>query len=785
MNDKLLDQAVAKTREKKGKDESSIRSAFAILHDVNSETFLQFLDRTALLSRKEMLFFWQSEYSTKHAQALLKDLRGPERLVAYFSKNEHANADFIRGVFEVAPELLYRTARMCSIYDRNDHIKSLSFLSVIRNSPLSVLYKELRFLNDLWHRWQNDELFYSGVLCQYSYSEILVHFTSYYEKWKRSAPEALNNKMLNGDMEVTLLCVLDMILSAKLQTHYKNEQPMLAEPSIQECKKLLEDSLPTINPPEGILKNKYLPDEQVDDHKKLLRETIRFYFDFHQFHHYANMYSGGYADFLSIEGKEGAILTNPLWFEWRRNDFKVRQLKDLMHRAVIDRFDDRSFPSSATPPEREVLMGTALDQENWKFLSLCPKLISQEGVEINAVDCFQVLRTLSKVLKPPGRHIAHSEKDPTFHVMRQQFPQHWRDFSEPAYMVVFTEEELNTKLVSLLGWETARIAGVLSLLTNNLSSFSDQAVVVSNRPFLKTENLIFWLSSFYSDREWYQLFLASVQTDKNIRFGCKQNHLGEFEIAAYFNKAGFKAIAEYEIKSATGDRIAVPDTLAFRDNALFIVEYKLSHHDSDVSKAGRQQVKVFDYLAKTQIETTESWLSANLDMEQGEELRTLLGITSPFAELNVVPMIVTNNFEHDGLLIDNRIRSITLYELSVVLRNNLYDNLHAPFEKMMRLYTGTKDLPKSSTKEEFMLPFEFAHSMNNSRSPFVRTGKRPEYTKENCDLWEGKADCSAARFLEIIDQELVWKFLDQSYRYGELMEMTLKPFDRQMGTVLY
>lgn len=414
-----------------------------------------------------------------------------------------------------------------------------------------------------------------------------------------------------------------------------------------------------------------------------------------------------------------------------------------------------------------------------------PKLVNKKGVEINAVDCFQLLRTLSKALKPPGRTIAHGEDENAFHVMRQQLPKNWRDFSEPTYLTVFTEDEIMTKLVSLLGWELARIEGVLSLLTSDLSSSSDEEVVVENRPFLKTGNLIFWLSSFYADREWYQLFLASVQTDKNIRFGCKQNHIAESGIAAYFNKAGFKAIAEYEFKSATGNVIAVPDTLAFRDSTLFILEYKLSHHDSDVSRAGRQQVKVFDYLAKTQIEITESWLRSNLDADRGKELRSLLGISCSFSELNIVPMIVTNNFEHDGLLIDNRIRSITLYELSVILRNNLYDNLHAPFEKMMRLYTGVTDVPKSANKEEFMLPFEFAHSMNNSRNPFVKTGNRPEYTKENCDLWEGKTGCSANRFLEIIDKELVWKFLDQSYRYGELIEMRLKPFDRQVGEILY
>jgi len=782
---KLLDQAVTKAREKKGKDETSIRAAFAILQDAESEVFLQFLDRSALLSRKEMLFFWQSEYCTKHARALLKDLRGPERLFAYFSRNEHANADFIRTAFEIAPELIYKTVRMCSVYDRNNHIKSLSFLSLVRNAPFNVLHKEIRFLNELWHRWQSDEKFYRGVLCQYSYSEILVHFTSYYEKWKRSAPEALNNKMLNGDMEVTLLEVLDMMLSAKRQEHHKSNQSMPEEPSIQECKNHLADSLPPVNPPEGILQNKYLPDEQVNDHKKLLRETIRFYFDFQLFYHRANMYSGGYADFLEIDGKASVILTNPLWFEWRRNDFKVRQLKHLMHCAVIDRFDDSSFPPSVTPPERDVLMGTALDEENWKFLALCPKLVNKKGVEINAVDCFQLLRTLSKALKPPGRTIAHGEDESTFHVMRQKLPKNWQDFSEPAYLAVFTEDELITKLVSLFGWEVTRIEGVLSLLTNDLSHPSDEAIVVKNRPFLKAGNLIFWLSSFYADREWYQLFLASVQTDKNIHFGCKQNHTAESEIAAYFKKAGFTAIAEYEFNSATGDRIAVPDTLAYRDNTLFILEYKLSHHDSDVSKAGRQQVKVFDYLAKTQIEITESWLRDNLDSKQGEELRTLLGITCSFSELVIVPMIATNNFEHDGLLIDNRIRSITLYELSVILRNNLYDNLHVPFQKMMRLYTGATDLPKSTNEEEFMFPFELAHSMNNNRNPFVKTDSRPEYTKENCDLWEGKPDCSAKRFLEIIDKELVWKFLDQSYRYGELMEMTLKRFDRQASEILY
>jgi hypothetical protein len=779
----MLDEAVKIARSNGGKDESCIRSAFELLQDVDSDIFLQFLDKTGLLSRKEMLFFWQSEYCIKHAKALLTDLRGTERLVAYFSKNEHANGNFIRAVFEINPLLLYNAARMSSIYDRDNHIVSLSFLSISRDSQLRILFKELSFLNGLWHRWLKDEIFYRSILCQYSYSEILVHFTSYYEKWKRSAPEALNNKTLNADMEVTLLNVLDMMLNAKQQENVEDDPLKSNELDLSSSKKLLVDALPPLNPPEGILKNKYLPNEEIDLQKKLIRETIRFYFDFHQFYHYANMYSGGYADFEYIDEIEGELLTNPTWFEWRRNDFKARQLKDLMHRSVIDKLDEHSFAVGISPPEREVQIGTTLDEENWHFLALCPKLFNENREEIDAWDCFALLRTLSKVLKPSGRNIAYSMDDGTSHVMKQEFPEKWLLFSEPSYLAMFETDDFSNKLSSILGWEKDRTTKVLSLLTTDLNS--SQSISVEGRPFLKSGGLVFWLSTFYSDREWYQLFLASVQTDRNIRFGCKRNHTAELEIEKYFVDAGFKAKAEYELKSQSGDIVAVPDVLAFRDNTLFVIEYKLSHYDSDVSKAGRQQVKVFDFLAKTQITTTESWLRNNLDLEVGSELRQLLGIKCAYSALTIVPIIVTNNFEHDGLLIDKRIRTTTLYELSVILRNNLYDNLHAPFEKMAKVYHGKLPTEKSEKADEFMLSFDFIHRMSNSRNPFVKEDAPREYSKAECDLWEGKKECSAKRFLNIIDKELVWKFLDQSYRYGELIRMKMVPFHRQNSDILY
>ncbi|MEM7104678.1 MAG: hypothetical protein AAF502_16195 [Bacteroidota bacterium] len=108
-----------------------------------------------------------------------------------------------------------------------------------------------------------------------------------------------------------------------------------------------------------------------------------------------------------------------------------------------------------------------------------------------------------------------------------------------------------------------------------------------------------------------------------------------------------------------------------------------------------------------------------------------------------------NNFEGDLTLFNNNTPKISLLELDVILNNNLREL------NTQELFPGLR------------LPMRLVLSFKNQFNPDFNFKDLKELNDSDIDLWEGKSDLSPERFIEIINDNLVWAEFHKMYLFSK------------------
>ena len=119
----------------------------------------------------------------------------------------------------------------------------------------------------------------------------------------------------------------------------------------------------------------------------------------------------------------------------------------------------------------------------------------------------------------------------------------------------------------------------------------------------------------------------------------------------------------------------------------------------------------------------------------------------------------------------DKYRKLSLFELGIILRNDLYNLLNKSGKVFNIIPVDYND-----KMEKDDLPIHVIEGMMNSRNYRKKDGN-VDTSKEACNLWTNPDACSAEDLIQAIDKNKVWKFMDKLYEFkiNEIIEIA--PFD--------
>lgn len=711
--------------------------------------------------------FWKSPLSLKCAKELLALPNNIELLFDYFSKPENVNLIFLKEMAKWSPKLLEKAIKISKAYDIQSHWESFEVFSFSQNQRLRIFYKELDYIRRLIKDWQEKAKFYEGVIRGLDYEDILIHTISYFEKFKRSE-RTKGNQSLITSVEITLCYTLNNLLNIKQAAIRETGELIKSKYTVSAFQKAVQDTLPPLNSPEGVIQGKYLPEETVSPEKQLARESIEFYFSFFAVGYQVDRYLSGYADFEFIDELEATLKSNEYFTAHWRNDKKSWFQEALaMNKAAQKEEVKTHLSSNKEVYEKQNFLAVHSAIEYWKYLKLPHTITTMEEGKIDFEEAFTLLKTFSNYLMPEGRIIISPQGDkkedgsepPNFATKRNKPEKIGRLFGE-GYLYVIEAEKLEKSITEYFDWETQAVKALIDFLTTSLSSGTASPIDFLSRPFLKIGTQYIWLSSLLRDRRWEVLMHRRMAVAKLHDQSIQSSHI-EKGLADSFMKAGFNAIAGGKYNNGkTGE--GEIDTLAFKDNVLFVIEIKTTYLEENLLSYAKYHAIRFEYKASEQLKRHQEYIKTNF-----EAIKSIseLGIDCELEQLEIIPLIVSNIFELDDLLIHGQYHKVSLFELQVILKNDLYDALTNRLDS----YLGGLDSDSlaSSVIQKF-----------NQNNPHFKENRLGLLTKEECGLWSNPESCSPADIVTAIRDRKVWQGLDgmMDFQYSELI--TVGAFDK-------
>ena len=346
-----------------------------------------------------------------------------------------------------------------------------------------------------------------------------------------------------------------------------------------------------------------------------------------------------------------------------------------------------------------------------------------------------------------GRELWHT------HTITRTKPKEFLEYFKDDFMVVYDEKELIYNCEMYFNWDKNEVENILKFLTTDLSVNRAFNIDILTRPLIKIGNQYIWLSSLLRDRRWENVMHRRIVAEK-LNQHVEQSAKIEKQLADTFVKAGFNAVSSYCYK---GGEI---DTLVYKDKTLFIIELKTSYIVEDLIRNKEYEIRKFEYKAKEQLNRNIKYIEENFQEIKGIKS---LGIDCKFEDIKIIPLIVSNIYTSDDLFFDNKYLKVSMFELLVILHNDLYDLLNFKSGRIL-------------LNSEMEIPIPLLMQMQNQNAPEIKKNNI-KTDKEACNLWKDKKHCSVNDIIDAIENNKVWNFLDDLQEFNYLENIELKQFD--------
>ncbi|WP_282773614.1 hypothetical protein [Phaeodactylibacter xiamenensis] len=737
------------------KTPAEFEEKIAYLESAPFEEVAQFIKRRKKTYRRAapQTQFWTSNFLVKWAAQILDLPYAIDFLFDYFQQSD-TNPGFLQEAVGANPKLMERAIKLSKAHENDEHWRCMDCMSAHKNTRLRVFYKELDYLRKLDKHWKKKGGFYEGVISALDYEDILIHTVSSFERFKRSE-QTIENQSLQTSHEVHYSRVLNHILNIKRES--QPDTAVAKKYDLSEFRKKVSDVMPPLNPAEGVVRRKYLPRELITPEKKQFRDVIDFYFSYLSTQYQIEKYLCGYADFEIIDGLEAELKINDEFaIHWRNDKKSIFQdnltiNKALQNQELLTHLEDSRLELS----EKQVASSNKAANISWKYLCLPATIKSETQNELEVQKLFELLVTLSDYLMPDGRYITYNkDRNPPkpIAILKRSKPKHLERLFKGDYLYVDERDGFIQNIAKYFGWNPSEVQPALDFVTLDLgrnAPITIEEIDILSRPLIKIGTHYIWLSSFMKNRRWDTLLHKRIAKERLFDHQ-KQSAEMEVGLAKSFLDAGFKAIPSWKYNHGKEEGGEI-DTLAFKDTTLFVIELKTSFLDEDLVASNKYRELRFDFKASDQLSNHLEHIEDNFESFRSNIPE--LSIDCDWEALTIIPLIVSNIFEFDDQLISEQYRKVSLFELQVILRNDLYDALH----NRMRPYlpNGVGDVPVANIFQNY-----------NQRNPQFKNEQILPQDKAYYNLWSSPDTCSPQDILSAIEERKVWQGLDGMMEFG-------------------
>jgi hypothetical protein len=714
-----------------------------------------------VIETKRPDYFWKSEVPLTKKDLLFKGNFVSEFLYGYFGFEPNARPEITEAVCKVNSDLFIRNCKLSQAFLKRPFYNSLKILRQSSNSALNVFFKEISFLYRINSDWEVKQEHYRGKLSGFSIDEILVHIVSYHEKFKRASDKVSNNRPELVSHEVHLCYSFSEMLADYKTIAGGNK--LVSELDATQFESLLQRTLPPINPPEGLAHGVYLPVEEMDPTKLVIRDCVEFYFTKRTYRNNLDKYCSGMADVYFLDQDQATFHTNDRYANYTRNDTKNKYTENYYGNvARLEYLDDLASVDSLAWERQEVLDTCRQHFKTLAIITLESKISQQ-----NLVQAVELLTDFSKWIMPQGRHIfcepVENKREGIIVqpiTFRKEVPQEFLAQFKPDYLVRFTNDELVENLRNYFKWDTAEIKLIVDFLTYDLNEVYNYPVEFICQPLIRAGNFYYWMSSLLRDRHWANLVHTRLVKGKLLDSKAQAAQM-ESNIYTWFAGAGFASEPSLKYGHENGEI----DTLAYKDGHLIFVELKTTYISEDLLREHQYDSDILEIRAAEQLNRAMIFFQNNFEYFSKREA---LKIDRPLEEIQMHGLIVSNSFEADGTYKSGKHLKVSLLELEVILKNRLFYLYNIPIPGFL--------LQQKEAEYVELDTLMGIENQNNFR--FKNTGKA-KMEKEDCNLWKS-ANLTFERFNEILRDNEVWRHMDRSWQSNVREEYTISRYDPKL-----
>ncbi len=664
-----------------------------------------------------------------------------ELMLSYFGNDNYCSSTFLSQILIAENYKNIETAiKLKKAFNHPSHWQSFKLLKQSKISKFRFLYKELLFVKKNQNYWNELADYYYKEIAKYSCEEIIIHFTSYFQKFKNYSKKTPNNRTIITSYEAILIRLLDLFLVQKNNKNNKKDNKY----SLQEFNDLLKKELPPIKPNTDIF-----PKEKISKQKKHFRELIEFFFAKYDNNYQLDKYLSGFAEFEIIDDLEADLKTNKISVLYRQTLEKGTYEENYLLSSSFSKIKSQ-IETKKDFWDKEFVLKKISSLAYFDFYSI-PVKITYKNHTIDIEKVVEVLQTFSVKFFPQCRNF-YGNKTENF-VMKRTLKKEFISLFIPNYICGFKKENLISKIAKYFNYSVDESTIIVDFLTIKSSDYKQNTEIDLN-PFLQINDTIYWLSAFLKDRKWENLLHRKLWREKLIN---QQETALETEkkLALYFIAAGFETLYSYPYQWQTNK--GEIDVLAYKDKTLFVIELKNTIVFEEMLVNKNYESRIFQSKASNQLQRAINYINGNFNV-----LKEKLSISCSFEELDIVTMIVSNSFQGDNLYYKNTHLKISFFELVVILKNDLY--------KVLINKTG-----KLLLNSDLELPVNFLNEISNRNNPYQKNGNK-EVTKESTNLWKDTENCTPLDIVNAIKKNKVFKHLGEHRKYP-IEEIELREYD--------
>ena len=688
--------------------------------------------------------FWQSELPVLWFNDLIKEPLFENLLFFYFKRSTKPNETFLKQFFDSkSKSILIKIIKLSEAFKHDLHWKSFSIFQ--NDNQLKIFYKELQYVRSYRSYWEDKSIKHIAFIQSMDYEDILIQMVSCYEQFKRYSNKTIDNRSLIISYESHLIKILNLLLNVRNEPSKNAEVIIGNKYDENEFKLITKQELPIIRPVESFINNNLIPKEIISSLKKRFREAVEYFFSKDVNDYQINTYLSGFAEFCYIDNLNAGIKTNTKFTEYRKTLEKGKYDETYFTNKVVDSKEKlNEIKSLSSTWEKQFKLGITSSIEYLNFLKI-PKSIhnSRNNSKIEFEKALLFIKSFSLFLMPQGRMVINGKMS-----FKRELPKEFKELFHSDYIVSYNENELIRKCKTYFKWPTEEVRSIVDFFTTDLNNNKDK-IDIKKRPLLKIGTQYVWLSSFFRDRRW-EIILHQKIVAENLLNHNDQSTNSENYISTIFKEGNFNAISSYRYREH--NKNGEIDVLAFKNGILFICELKSTYTQEDILKTSIYETQKFKYKASEQLDLAKDYVDNNFDEIKGIKE---LNIDCSKEDLKIETLIISNIYEADHLNFNKRHLKVSLFELLVILKNDLYQML----------------VPKY-TKALFDLGLDL--SVDN----ILNKHNKNTILKEDCNLWENEKDCSPEDIISAILENKVWKHQDANKNFF-LEETELSTYDKK------